>query len=46
MPGMDQMPAPQVKKKPIDQVHLDELLEVIIDMGGSDLHIAAGIPPS
>ncbi|MCW3061263.1 MAG: pilus retraction protein PilT [Capsulimonas sp.] len=45
MPGIDQMPAPQVKKKPIDQVHLDELLEVIIDMGGSDLHIAAGIPP-
>ncbi|BDI32975.1 twitching motility protein PilT [Capsulimonas corticalis] len=45
VPGMEQMAAPQVKKKPIDQIHLDELLEIIIDMGGSDLHIAAGIPP-
>ena len=42
----DAAPRPQVaKRKPIEEVHLDELLEVIIQRDGSDLHIAAGIPP-
>ncbi len=38
-------PKPQVKKKSIGDTHLDELLDYIIDANGSDLHIAAGIPP-
>lgn len=41
-----QMPPRQtVKKKAIDQIHIDELLEIVIERNGSDLHIAAGIPP-
>lgn len=44
--GNGQMPArPVAKKKPIDQIHIDELLEIVLERNGSDLHIAAGIPP-
>ena len=35
-------PAP---KKSVQELHLDELLELIIAKKGSDLHIASGIPP-
>jgi len=55
-PGAGTMPQPQnnvtqmpprqtVKKKPLDQIHVDELLELVIERNGTDLHIAAGIPP-
>jgi len=44
--NVTQMPPRQtVKKKAIDQIHIDELLEIVIERNGSDLHIAAGIPP-
>ncbi len=33
------------KKKSVQELHIDELLDLIIDMKGSDLHIASGIPP-
>ena len=32
-------------KKSVQELHIDELLELTIDMKGSDLHIASGIPP-
>ena len=35
-------PAP---KKSVQELHIDELLELIIAQKGSDLHIASGIPP-
>jgi twitching motility protein PilT len=35
-------PAP---KKSVQELHLDELLELIIAKKGSDLHLASGIPP-
>ena len=36
----------QIKKKSIQDVHLDELLEAMMDMdGASDLHMTSGIPP-
>ncbi len=36
----------QVKKKSIQEVHLDELLETMMEMdGASDLHMTNGIPP-
>ena len=28
------------------ELHLNELLERVLDLGGSDLHLAAGLPPS
>lgn len=31
--------------KPMDDLHLDELLHNVVDKNASDLHIAAGIPP-
>jgi len=33
------------RKKSVQELHIDELLELTIDMKGSDLHIASGIPP-
>ena len=33
------------KKKSVQELHIDELLDLIIEMKGSDLHIASGIPP-
>src|SRR5580698_1369628 len=46
LPGQQQMPPRQApKKKPIDQIHLDELLEIVTERNASDLHIAVGIPP-
>ncbi len=31
--------------KPIEHVHIDELLEIVVDQNASDLHIAVGLPP-
>ena len=36
---------PQKKKKPMEDVHLDELLELVVEEKGTDLHITPGIPP-
>lgn len=36
---------PAAARKPITQIHLDELLEIVIERNSSDLHIAPGIPP-
>ncbi len=33
-------------KKPMEDVHLDTLLEALVERGGSDLQIAPGAPPS
>jgi len=30
---------------PIEEVHVDELLSLVVEKKGSDLHIAAGLPP-
>ncbi len=37
--------AKPVQKKSVQELHIDELLDLIIAMKGSDLHIASGIPP-
>ncbi len=39
-------PRPQVKKKPMEDVHIDELLENLVEMSGTDLHISQGVPPT
>lgn len=33
------------KRKPVEDIHIDELLEIIVDNNSSDLHICAGLPP-
>ncbi len=45
--GVFQEAAKPVKKKPIAEVHIDELLDAMMELpGASDLHIAVGIPPT
>lgn len=36
---------PAIQRTPIDDVHLDELLETVVENNASDLHICAGLPP-
>ncbi len=33
------------KVRPVHDVHLDELLELVVEYNASDLHICAGLPP-
>ena len=48
-PQMGAVQVPQrtqtVQRKPITQIHIDELLEIVTERNASDLHIAPGIPP-
>jgi twitching motility protein PilT len=40
------LPATQVTKaRAIEDVHIDELLRLVVEKRGSDLHLAAGVPP-
>jgi twitching motility protein PilT len=40
------LPTAQVTKpRPIEEVHIDELLRLVVEKRGSDLHLAAGVPP-
>ncbi|MHC4066787.1 MAG: ATPase, T2SS/T4P/T4SS family, partial [Planctomycetota bacterium] len=40
------LPTAQVTKpRPIEEVHIDELLRLVVEKKGSDLHLAAGVPP-
>ena len=52
MPGQPQpMPTAQVvqvasaKPMPLDDAHIDDLLNTMFEKGASDLHLAVGIPP-
>jgi twitching motility protein PilT len=46
---VSQQPRPAGPAKPqlkdIEHVHIDELLEIVVDQNASDLHIAVGLPP-
>jgi len=40
------LPTEQVSApRPIEEVHVDELLRLVVEKKGSDLHLAAGVPP-
>ncbi len=39
------MTRPKVQRKPLEHVHIDELLEIVVENNASDLHIAVGLPP-
>ncbi len=41
--GQQQRRGPQ--RKPLTDVHLDELLELVVENEASDLHLAVGLPP-
>ncbi len=46
---VNEQPRPAAPTKPqlksIEHVHIDELLEIVVDQNASDLHIAVGLPP-
>lgn len=31
--------------RPVDEIHVDDLLRLVVEKGASDLHLAVGIPP-
>jgi len=40
------LPTARVSKpRPIEEVHIDELLRLVVEKRGSDLHVASGVPP-
>jgi len=40
------LPTEQVSApRPIEEVHVDELLRLVVEKKGSDLHLATGVPP-
>ena len=44
---VEQLPTAKVanRPQPIEEVHLDELLHLVVEKRGSDLHLASGVPP-
>lgn len=32
-------------RKPVEDIHIDELLEIVVENNSSDLHLAVGLPP-
>jgi len=38
-------PRPQQRQQSLDEIHVDDLLRMVVDKGGSDLHICVGVPP-
>jgi len=38
-------PRPQAKPRPVGDVHIDDLLRLVVERGASDLHLAVGVPP-
>ena len=42
-----QLPTTKLSNRPqaIEEVHLDELLRLVVEKRGSDLHLASGVPP-
>jgi twitching motility protein PilT len=37
--------AHKAKRKPVENIHLDELLEIVVENDASDLHLSVGLPP-
>lgn len=42
----EEIPVEVIEKIELDEVHVDELLQHVLDTKGSDLHMAVGVPPS
>jgi len=40
-----QAPTATRKRKPVENIHIDELLELVVENDASDLHLSAGLPP-
>jgi twitching motility protein PilT len=40
------LPGQEPGEAPTEEMHINELLLRVLDLGGSDLHLAAGVPPT
>ncbi len=38
-------PAASARPRPLEDAHIDDLLTLVVEKGGSDLHISVGVPP-
>src|SRR5881398_1048528 len=38
-------PAAGVRARPLEETHIDDLLRLVVEKGGSDLHMVVGAPP-
>jgi twitching motility protein PilT len=38
-------PRPQQRALPLDEAHIDDLLRLVVEWKGSDLHMVVGVPP-
>jgi twitching motility protein PilT len=45
IPAQGPAPAPSARPRPLDDVHIDDLLRIVVEKGGSDLHLSVGVPP-
>jgi twitching motility protein PilT len=43
-PGVPR-PAGAVRARPLEETHIDDLLRLVVEKGGSDLHLVVGVPP-
>ena len=32
-------------RRPLEEVHIDDLLRIVVEKGGSDLHLVVGVAP-
>jgi len=40
-----QTPRPAARSRTLEEVHIDDLLRMVVEKGGSDLHLCVGVPP-
>lgn len=38
-------PGPRSRAQPLEDIHIDDLLKLVVERGGSDLHLVVGVPP-
>jgi len=38
-------PRPAAKARPLEDIHVDDLLRLVVERGASDLHLGVGVPP-
>jgi twitching motility protein PilT len=43
--GAPAAPAPELEEEAADELHVNDLLQRVLDLGGSDLHLATGTEP-
>jgi twitching motility protein PilT len=44
-PGAAQAPRPAPRSRSLEETHIDDLLRMVVEKGGSDLHLCVGVPP-